>query len=337
MNIDGSNGEGGGQMLRTSLAISAITGEPLRMGKIRANRPKSGLARQHMKAVELLAAMTGAEVDGVAEGSRAISFTPHGLPGGDYRLDVGTAGSITLILQAAIPAALFAASPTKILLTGGTDVKWSPTIDYLKHVFLPACGLEPHVELKVLRRGYYPRGGGEVEATISPCKSKGPILLEPGSETTSVQGIIYSSNLPSHVPRRIEEAAMSALGMPVDIVHENSDALSPGCGITLWARRGRGGILGAVSIGERGVRSEEVGGGCAKMLKEEMSSGASADVHLGDQLLLPLALWGGSFSCRELSLHAKTNIDVIESFLGTRFTVSGSGSLTGVEVKRPYI
>lgn len=176
-----------------------------------------------------------------------------------------------------------------------------------------------------------------MEATISPCKGKGPILLESNTALDPVQGIIHSSNLPEHVPRRIEEAARAVLGMPVEFLHETSDALSPGCGITLWARQAKGGALGAVSIGERGVRAEEVGSRSAKMLREEMSSGASCDIHLGDQLLLPLALWGGVFSCRELSLHAKTNIDVIESFMGKRFTIGGSGALTVVEVKQPYI
>ncbi|MBC2762112.1 MAG: RNA 3'-terminal phosphate cyclase, partial [ANME-2 cluster archaeon] len=172
INIDGSYGEGGGQIIRTAVALSAVTGTDVTISNIRSNRPKSGLKAQHMSAIRTAADMTGARISGLKSGSTELTFSPGvstsgGIPGGYYKIDIGTAGSITLLLQCLMPIALAAQEPVSLDITGGTDVAWSPPIDYMAHVLLPVLetmGLKCNIKLQ--RRGYYPRGGGRVAAII---------------------------------------------------------------------------------------------------------------------------------------------------------------------------
>ena len=199
--IDGSFGEGGGQIVRTAVALSAVTGKPVRITKIRLGRPKPGLAAQHARAIMALAGICDDRISGVEPGSSEISFSPGEIRGGRHRVEIGTAGSVTLLMQCLLPALLRAEAPSSLQIQGGTDVSWAPTVDYSKNVFLPALSsFRAKVSLEVLQRGYYPRGQGEVLLEVEPAKLKASQLAGRACETQSmVQGVSHSSNLPEHV------------------------------------------------------------------------------------------------------------------------------------------
>jgi RNA 3'-terminal phosphate cyclase (ATP) len=310
--LDGSYGEGGGQIVRTAVALSAVTEAHVKITNIRKGRLKPGLSYQHVKAIEALALITNAETSGVAVGSSDIIFKPHEIRGGSYSIDIGTAGSITLLMQCLLPAMVHAKDDVAIDVRGGTDVKWSPTIDYLRHVALPAFsrfGLQSSLDCS--RRGYYPKGGGVATLEVHPGRLK-HAHIEP-EKTKQVCGISHCSNLPEHVAKRQAEAASEALkdvGFDSTIDLEVLKAPSTGSGISLWA-----GLKGGSALGERGLRAEVVGRNAAEELVRELDSDASVDVHLADQLIPYIALAGGSFSARELSNHARTNIWTAKHFL----------------------
>ena len=210
MEIDGSYGEGGGQIVRTAVALAAVTGTSIRVSKIRQGRPKPGLAPQHAQAILALAGICNAKTAGIEPGSSEITFEPGMIKGGSYRVDIGTAGSITLLVQCLLPAMIRADGPITLKVTGGTDVRWSPTMDYFKRVFLPAlCEFGAQVKVDSMRRGYYPRGGGSVILTVNPGNLK-PAHLKP-KEAGIVEGVSHCSNLPEHVARRQADSATAAL------------------------------------------------------------------------------------------------------------------------------
>ena len=341
LTIDGSFGEGGGQILRTSVAMAAITKTPVRIRNIRSNRPNPGLSAQHLTAIEAVASITDAEVSGLVIRSTEVTFAPGEIGGGTYRLDIGTAGSISLLLQCLIPVALHSPETSVFDITGGTDVKWSPPIDYLRHITLPALALAGcRVEIEVLRRGYYPRGGGQIRAVITPSWISGVDFERIGANT--VYGCSHASGLPEHVAKRQRDAAVARLearGYAADIVTEHNPAApeggkggrggkdgkgnrgsrggsgSTGSGITLWC-----GLMGGSALGARGKPAEAVGFDAADNIIRELDSGASVDVYLADQLIPYMAIArSGSFSVRELSLHAETNIQVCELFTDAKF------------------
>ncbi len=323
--IDGSFGEGGGQIVRTAVALSAVTGKPVHINKIRQGRPKSGLAPQHVWAIQALADLCGARTSGIAPGSSEITFSPGEIRGGDHKVKIGTAGSVTLLIQCLLPALLLAKTPASLEVHGGTDVQWAPTVDYFKSVFLPALGcFGVRVSLELRQRGYYPRGQGSVLCRVEPAKLKTAHFVQSsGLKEEPVLGISHCSNLPEHVARRQAEAASQALqeaGFEADIALEVLRLPSMGSGITLWS-----GHKGASSLGERGLAAEKVGKKAAEGLIPEMKSAASVDVHLADQLVPYLALAGGSYTVRETSLHARTNIWTAEHFLERKISVSGVG------------
>ncbi len=331
LTIDGSFGEGGGQILRTSIAMAAITETPVRIRNIRSNRPTPGLSAQHLTAIEAVASLTDAEVSGLTLRSTEVIFVPGEIRGGTYRLDIGTAGSISLLLQCLIPVALHSPEIVLFDITGGTDVNWSPPIDYLRHVTLPALALAGcGVEIEVLRRGYYPRGGGQIRAVITPSRISGVDFERMGANT--IYGCSHASRLPEHIVKRQRDAAATRLeehGYAADIVTEHNPAApkggkggkggkgrrgssggsgSTGSGITLWC-----GLMGGSALGERGKPAEVVGSDAADSIIKELDSGASVDVYLADQLIPYMAIArAGSFTARELSLHTKTNIRVCE-------------------------
>ncbi len=326
--IDGSFGEGGGQILRTSVAMAAITETPVRIRNIRSNRPNPGLSAQHLTAIEAVASLTGAEVSGLAIRSTEVTFVPGEIRGGAYRLNIGTAGSISLLLQCLIPVALHSPETVLFDITGGTDVNWSPPIDYLRHVTLPALALAGcGVEIEVLRRGYYPRGGGQIRAVITPSWISGVDFERMDANT--VYGCSHASRLPEHVVNRQRNAAavrLEAHGYSADIVTEHNPAApkgsrgssgSTGSGITLWC-----GLMGGSALGERGKPAEVVGSDAADSIIRELDCGASVDVYLADQLIPYMAIAkAGSFTTRELSLHTKTNIRVCEQFTDAKFEI----------------
>ncbi len=316
--IDGSFGEGGGQIVRTAVALSAVTGEPVRITRIREGRKNPGLSPQHVTAILALAKVTNARIEGAKPRSQEITFRPGEVRGGEREIDIGTAGSITLLIQCFLPALVFADSPATLTVRGGTDVKWSPTIDYLSRVALPAFaefGVQSRLSCE--RRGYYPRGGGLATLEVVPGKLKRADLLavEPGP----VEGISHSSNLPEHVAKRQAEAAAEVLkgsGFDAKISCETNTLPSTGSGITLWSGR-----RGASALGERGLPAEKVGASAAEEMAAELRSKAAVDRYLADQLVPYLALAGGSYTAPEVSRHASTNIWTATRFLDVDISI----------------
>lgn len=317
--INGSYGEGGGQVVRTAVALSAVTGKAVRLKNIRKNRPNPGLKAQHLRSLETAARICNARVSGLVLGSTELSFTPMEIESKDSRIDIGTAGSITLLLQGLMPALPFAKEEMTLRVRGGTDVAWAPSIDYLQHVTLKALRKMGYVcELELHERGYYPKGGGEVKASFKPCKLRGFHFQKEGEET--VLGYSHSSNLPPNVAERQAEAAKARLlkaGFASEIKSESSNYFSTGSGISLWT-----GFSGGSSLGKPGLPAEKVGRKAAEEILPEILSETSVDVHLADQLIPYMALAGdSSYTVRELSLHTKTNIWVTEQFLDVEFGV----------------
>jgi RNA 3'-terminal phosphate cyclase (ATP) len=329
LEIDGSYGEGGGQLVRTAVALSAVTGNGIRITKIRKNRPNPGLKQQHLKALETAARICEAQVSGLFPGSTELSFTPVEIKGGKYEIDIGTAGSITLLLQCLMPALPFAKEKVELTIRGGTDVAWSPTIDYLQQVTLKALEQLGYAGRTVLNEhGYYPKGGGEVSAIFEPCRLQGFHFLK---EEEEIRGISHASNLPAHVPLRQAEGARIRLleaGYPSQIETKFLKAFSTGSGITLWA-----GYHGGSALGERGLPAEKVGEYAAEEIIPEIRTEASVDIHLADQLIPYMALAGdSSYTVRELSLHTKTNIWAVEQFLDVKFRIEEKEGLYEVSV-----
>jgi RNA 3'-terminal phosphate cyclase (ATP) len=320
--IDGSYGEGGGQIVRTAVALSAVTGKGVLIKRIRQGRPKPGLAAQHAQAIKTLGQICHAEIKGAEPGSSEVLFSPQEICGGRSLVEIGTAGSVTLLMQCLLPALLHADGPTSLHVQGGTDVQWSPTVDYFRNVFLPALSFfGGKARLDLLRRGYYPRGQGEVLLEVEPWPLKpAHISYEPFNPAQSrVTGISHCSNLPQHVAERQAGSAIERLqeaGHEAEIARETSRLASTGSGITLWALR-----KGASSLGERGLAAETVGQRAAEELIKEMASPAAVDTHLADQLIPYLALAGGSYTVREISLHTKTNIWTSEHFLDRKIRI----------------
>lgn len=233
--IDGSFGEGGGQIVRTAVALSAVTGDPVRITRIREGRKNPGLSPQHVTSILALAKVANARIEGARPRSPEITFRPGEIKGGRHEIDIGTAGSITLLLECLLPALVFADSPSTLAVRGGTDVKWSPTIDYLSHVALLAFAeFGVQSRLSCIRRGYYPQGGGIVILEVVPGKLKRADLSVP--EPNAVEGSSHSSNLPEHVARRQAKAAVEILersGFDAEIRCETGELPSTGSGITL--------------------------------------------------------------------------------------------------------
>jgi len=329
LEIDGSYGEGGGQLVRTAVALSAVTGKGIRVTNIRKKRPNPGLKQQHLKSLETAAKICQAQISGLFPGSTELSFVPVEIKGGKYDIDIGTAGSITLFLQCIMPALPFAKEEVELTIKGGTDVAWSPTMDYLQHVTFSALkqlGYSGSVTLK--KHGYYPKGGGKVSAYFKPCRLQGFHFLK---EEEKIKGISHASNLPAHVPLRQAEAASTRLmeaGYPSQIETQSFEAFSTGSGITVWT-----GYMGGSALGKRGLPAEKVGKDAADEIILELRAGASVDTYLADQLIPYMALAGNSsYTVRELSLHTKTNIWVTEQFLDVNFRIEKKEGLFEVSV-----
>ncbi|MEM2086506.1 MAG: RNA 3'-terminal phosphate cyclase [Archaeoglobaceae archaeon] len=314
LRIDGSFGEGGGQILRTAIALSCITGKAVEVFNIRSNRPNPGLASQHLKGIEVAKLISEAEVEGLKLGSTRIVFKPKLIKGGDYKIDIGTAGSITLILQTILPPLLIAEMPSKLEIIGGTDVAWSPTVDYLANVTLKALReMNCSVSLKTVARGYYPKGGGRVLVEIEPSKLEGREFNE---NKCRIEGVSHCQNLPEHVAIRQKETAIRFLrekGLNADIRVEVLKGISTGSGITIWS-----GYKGGSALGEKGKRAEEVGFEAVKSFYGEFSAKGVFDFHLADQLMVFGALAKGrtKYSTTKITDHQKSNVYVINSFLG---------------------
>ncbi len=350
--IDGSQGEGGGQILRTALAIAAVLGEPLEIESIRKGRQEPGLKAQHIIAAEAVRQLCGGTLDGATLGSETLTFRPGEIKGGNISLDIGTAGSIPLVMQAILPAAMFAKKTVRVRITGGTDVQWSMSADYLANVLLPQVARYARkISCAVRRRGYYPQGGGEMELRIIPSLSRTefddfsmfqralreefpPISLTSQGQIMVVRGVSHAANgLMEHevAERQAKMAAkiLSPLGCPVRIAKEYSPAACLGSGITLWAQCSSTGddldqnnpvIIGADALGAQGKPSERIGGDAARSLLDALRTGCAVDAHCADMLIPFMGLSGeGGLKAQHISSHAKTNIAVTQSLLGVRF------------------
>ena len=331
IDIDGSHGEGGGQILRTSIALSAVTGEDVRISNIRANRPRPGLAPSHVTSVEAVAAICDAEVDGLFAGSKAIEFRPRQLTGGDFEFDVGTAGSVSLIVQSCLLPASLSKSRVTLVAKGGTDVKWSPPIDFMRLAHVPMLAkFGPVCHLDIESRGFYPEGGGVIRAEVSPVSRLTPVSLKDRGKVEAVTGIAFAQNLPEHVVGRMRHAAMKRLvGQPeVKIEPQLSRGPSTGAGIVMAAEC-RETVIAESALGERGVKAELLGEGCANDLIETIASGATVDEHMLDQIIpyMGLAGPGCAVLAEEMTGHAETNLWVTEKFLGKKFSTSKKGNL----------
>jgi len=337
--VDGAHGEGGGQLLRMAIALAALRGVPVKITRIRAGRPKPGLAAQHLTAIRALAALSAAEVEGLDIGSKEIVFRPGTIAGGRYTFDVGTAGSVTLVLQACLPVAFAAPATVTLKLLGGTDVRWSPPLDYVAKVVLPMLrNFGGDAQVVLVRRGYYPRGGGAIEVAIRPAAAWSPIRLTEQGPLRRIRGIVHVSHLQEDIPKRIKHAAMRRLvgrgeAAIEERVYSGDDAIGQGGALVLWAET-EGSILGADSLAERGKPSEEVGKEAADALLREIASGATLDFHAADQLLAYAAMADApsEFLVREVSEHVRTMLWLLGSILGTRFEIRPEGAANRVLV-----
>lgn len=325
-------------MLRTALSLSCATQKPFSIVNIRANRPKPGLAAQHLTAVGAAARICGAEVKGAALGSKALVFAPGKMMAGNYCLDIGTAGSVSLVVQTiALPLSL-TGKRSQIYIKGGTDVKWSPPVDYLRRIFLKQFSKSgPKVCVETLRRGYYPKGGGEVRLTVEGSDSINPLVLSERGNFIGFDIFVASANLPEHVGERVSEECRRILSPhgQTRVVVEDWSAKATGPGVSVLCRATfEKAILGAAGVGEKGLKSEDLAKGVCDALIADWRSGATVDVWGADQFLLPMALGkpGADFIAREMTEHARTNIEVIETFMGKSFEVTGEKGL--IKVKR---
>lgn len=339
LEIDGSHGEGGGQLVRLAAALSVISAIPIRVSRVRAGREKPGLAAQHLAALHALAALSGARAEGLELKSQEFSLVP-GAPGGErQRCDVGTAGSVTLVLQALLPVMLARGTACAVTVTGGTDVRAAPPLDYFGAVLLPLLErMQARVNFSVRRRGYFPHGGGEVEIAVQPGALR-PFLAQQQGALGALAGVAHVANLPEQIAARMRAAALERLGERLRGVAGirsavlGADAASgQGGAIVVWACT-RHTVLGAGRVAERGVRAESLGEAVGEELAADLASGATLDVHAADQMLVYLALArGGAFTVRRVTRHAETAMWLIEQFLPVRFATSVVGPLTRVEV-----
>ncbi len=321
LRIDGSQGEGGGQIFRTALALSALLSKPIEVFNIRANRPRPGLAMQHLTTLLTFKKIFSAKVEGAKLGSTKVTFTPGSIKEErEYSIDIGTAGSITLLLQALLPALVY--HNTTLKIKGGTDVKWSPTIDYFSQVFLKNLSyLGVRAEVELLARGYYPKGNGQVKIRISKVNLLKGYEFEDRGKLLGIKGKAHSSNLPEHIVEREAKTAKEALlPLKAEIDLELRKEISTGTGITLWADY-QNCSLGSSALGEIGKPAEKVGTEAALRLMKEINSPATLDVNMADQIIPFAALAEGrtSFLVRELTGHLRTNIVLTEKILGVKF------------------
>jgi RNA 3'-phosphate cyclase len=331
--LDGSQGEGGGQTVRTALALSALTGKPFHMTAIRAGRPDPGLKPQHLAGVRLMQRMCSATVRGDEIASQELEFRPGALAGGRYDFDVGTAGSLTLMLQTVLPALVLSPIGTELTLIGGTDVKWSPPIDHYQLVLFPLLRrMGARVEMTVERRGCYPQGGGCVH--LKTCGGAlSPLRLEQRGELRRISGTAFAQNLPVMVADRIADSVTHEI--PGAKVHrEVSVGDSTGAGVTLAAEY-ESTVLGWNALGARGVPSERVGREAALGLLDEINVGGTIDARTADQVLpfMALAIGDSVFTVSELSGHLETQMALLPSFLPVRFQVR-PGAPMSVEINR---
>lgn len=317
--VDGSEGEGGGQILRTAIALSALTGIDIIVRGIRAKRENPGLQAQHLCAVNGVAGICDAKLSGGFVGSDSLQFCPGKVRGGRHNLNVGTAGSITLVLQACMLASARCRDESSFDVVGGTNVRWSPPIDFYGQVLFPHLErMGGHASIVEMRRGFYPEGGGEMLTLWRAPVTYEPLHLTERGELDGIYGNVFTQGLPEHVGKRIGDAVRKAfLSNRVQLRSESGKGVSRGAGVFLVAKYSNC-LLSADSLGERGMPSESVGEAAARALKDEMCSKSTLDVHCADQLLPYLCLAEGpsSFLVKEVTGHMEAQANLLRRFLG---------------------
>lgn len=336
--IDGSEGEGGGQVIRTALSLALLTGKPFRIENIRAGRSRPGLLRQHLTAVNACLAISSSSAKSATINSRELEFIPGEVRGGEYSFSVGTAGSTSLVLQSILLPLLTAKSPSHVTIQGGTHNPWSPPFDFIDSAFIPLLGtMGASISARLERPGFYPAGGGEIRIEISPTAmfrklsllKRGPLIKK------EVRAIVAG------VPRSVAEREIStfrdALDWPEEecFIDELSRAYGPG-NIVLAKLSHEFVTEVFCAFGEKGVQAESVAAGLAKQVSDYISLDAPVGPHLADQLLLP-CLWAGDgeFITGPLSTHFETNLGIIKKFLDSNIEVSPhAGGRIHVAVRR---
>jgi RNA 3'-terminal phosphate cyclase (ATP) len=327
--IDGSYGSGGGQILRVATGLSAVTGRPIKVFNIRAGRPQPGLKPQHLKGVEAVARLCNARVSGFSEGSTEIEFSPGELEHEHLRVDIGTAGSIGLVFQALMIPAVHTDRPLEFEVTGGTDVSWSPNVSYFREVFcwfMKKMGIE--VEASIQSYGFYPKGGGRVTLTVHPGTLRPLDVAERRRFVRyDILSIASEQLATARVAERQAEAALGILGRKSEIERQDYvPSLSLGSSVHAHAHF-ENTVLGATVLGKRGTSAEKVGEEAAKALLEQVGTGACLDRWMCDQILPYMALARGRsrISVSEITEHAKTSMRMIEKFLPVRFRTEENG------------
>jgi RNA 3'-terminal phosphate cyclase (ATP) len=341
LEIDGSQKSGSGTILRIAVALAGILNQPLHIYNIRKKRSQPGLRPQHLEAILTAAKICDADIRGAKLNSQEIWFTPKKITGGEIDAEIGTAGSIPMLLLTVLPICAFAQKMVHIHVSrGGTDVHFSPTINYLQHILLPILermGLKS--SLKISKYGYYPRGMGEVSLEVEPCPQLRPIRLEEFGDLTSVEGISVCTFLSNRrVADRQAKAANKYLiangyEAKIRVLNDTSNPIQKGSSIVLWAKTSTKIILGGDSIGQLRKSSEKVGMEAAENLLKELKATATVDVHLADMLVPYVALAEGNsvYLSRFTSEHLETNIWLAQKILGVRFLVKKIGPLYRIE------
>jgi RNA 3'-terminal phosphate cyclase (ATP) len=334
--IDGSSGEGGGQILRSSLSLSLATGKAFRIENVRAKRERPGLLRQHLTAVLAAAEIGGAEVEGASLGSRTLTFVPGTVRPGEHRFVIGTAGSGTLVLQTILPALMTAAAASRITIEGGTHNLAAPPFDFLQRCFLPVISrLGPKVAVNLDRHGFYPAGGGRFTAVIEPCAQLSPIDLTERGDITHRKATAIVANLSRAIAQRELDTVARLLNWekePMEIV-EAKNSVGPGNIVLIELASSTGVAEQFCGFGRLGASAESVATEAVKEARTYLVSSAAAGEHLADQLLLPFALAGGGvFTATRLNRHARTNMQVISTFLLVKFVTCEETGRIRIEV-----
>lgn len=335
LTLDGSAGEGGGQILRSALTLSLWTGRPFRIERIRQKRSRPGLMRQHLTAVKAAETVSGAETEGAEVGSTVLTFRPGPVRGGEHSFAVATAGSTTLVLQTVLPALMLAAVPSRLTLEGGTHNPFAPPWDFLVEAYLPLLErMGPRFQPQLERAGFFPAGGGRVSISIEPAAKLGTLELLTVDESRELAATVLTANLPKHVGAREAKRIQELTSLPSERIEvtELQGVAGPGNAVMVKLRSPT--VTEVFSaFGQQGVRAEAVAEQAVREYRRFLTTGVPVGEHLADQLILPFAKAGkGSFRSLPLSRHASTQLELVGKFLEVKIEARSDGGAVVVEV-----